>query len=178
MPDRVRKAVFDTLGSALAQPGRLPPAAVLDLFAGSGAVGIEALSRGATFCCFVEAHSSAIQALRSNLQTLGLTEQAEILRADALRVQPPRPPQEHYAIVFVDPPYPLSRCSDRDGPVGRLLRELSAQGVLDEAARILLRHEAQVRYDRIEYGRLQAYDVRRYGKMAITFFHLIEPSDG
>ncbi len=98
--DRVREAVFAMLGA-------LEGARVLDLYAGSGALGIEALSRGAASAVFVERHTPALTALRANLEALGLLGgEVEIRRAEALAaLQTARVRGEAYDLVFLDPPY-------------------------------------------------------------------------
>jgi len=98
--ERVREALFSMLGPI--DGGR-----VLDLFAGTGALGIEALSRGAASAVFVERDPRALAALSANLAELGLgAEEAEIRRGEALAVLgAARERQETYDLVFVDPPY-------------------------------------------------------------------------
>ena len=98
--DRVREALFSMLGP-------LQGASALDLFAGSGALGIEALSRGAAAAVFVERDAAAAAALRENLGALGLgPERAELRRADALAaLRSAARRDEKYDLVFVDPPY-------------------------------------------------------------------------
>lgn len=98
--DRVREALFSMLGA-------IDEARVLDLFAGTGALGIEALSRGAASAVFVERDAAALDALRANLETLDLHEpRAEVRRADALAaLRTARERHETYDLVFVDPPY-------------------------------------------------------------------------
>jgi 16S rRNA (guanine966-N2)-methyltransferase len=98
--DRVREALFSMLGG-------LDGEQVLDLFAGSGALGIEALSRGAGHAVFVERDRRALTALRANLDTLGLRgEQAEVRPTDArAAVKNALARGEAYDLIFVDPPY-------------------------------------------------------------------------
>jgi 16S rRNA (guanine966-N2)-methyltransferase len=103
--ERVREALFNSLGSLDVLAG----ARVLDLFAGTGALGIEALSRGATSAVFVDADPQAVGAIKDNLAGTGLGERARVVHADAFRFlagspgAPVDPPT--YDIAFADPPY-------------------------------------------------------------------------
>jgi 16S rRNA (guanine966-N2)-methyltransferase len=107
--DRVREALFSILGA------KAHDARVLDLFAGSGALGLEALSRGAKHVTFVDDAAGAIRAIKANLQMLGAD--AEIRLGDALRfLGSASADGAHYDLVFLDPPYRLA---------GRLARPLS-----------------------------------------------------
>ena len=96
--DKVREAVFNALGSLDLVDG----ARVLDLFAGTGAMGIEALSRGAAHCTFVESDRRALEVLRNNLRTLGLEQRSTVVSGDATS----RMVSAHAAgLVIADPPY-------------------------------------------------------------------------
>jgi len=95
--DRAREAV----GNRLTSMGVLADATVLDLFAGTGALGIEALSRGAAHATFVENAPASLRALEQNLESLGFAEQATVVRADAAAFKPRAPVD----IAFLDPPY-------------------------------------------------------------------------
>jgi len=124
--DRVREALFSMLGE-------LEGTVVLDLFAGTGALGIEALSRGAERVVFVERDTAALKALRENLGQLGLASgEAEVRPGDALAaLRAARRGGETYDLVFVDPPY---------GQVRELGRELSAllPALLAPGARVVV----------------------------------------
>jgi 16S rRNA (guanine966-N2)-methyltransferase len=96
--DKVRQAVFNSLDSA----GLIDGAAVADLFAGSGALGIEALSRGAASCVFVERDRAALQALRANLAALGLTDRTTVVTSD---VPAWVPALRGVDLALIDPPY-------------------------------------------------------------------------
>ncbi|MGQ0616523.1 MAG: RsmD family RNA methyltransferase [Acidimicrobiia bacterium] len=98
--DRVREATFNALGSL----GLVDGAAVLDLFAGSGALGIEALSRGAARATFVDVRPAALAAVRANLATTGLGGRADVVRADAMAwAAAERAPR--FDLALLDPPY-------------------------------------------------------------------------
>jgi 16S rRNA (guanine966-N2)-methyltransferase len=160
--DRVREALFAMLGG-------VEGASVLDLFAGTGALGIEALSRGADRAVFVERDASVVRVLSGNLAALGIAPEAsEVRRADALEaLQSARAHKETYDLVFIDPPYgrarptPLaSRIADRWGP------ELSAilPSLLSPGARVVVESDrrAPLELDVALERR------RRYGDTSIT----------
>ena len=100
--DRLREAIFNVLIHAYGDP--ITGARVLDLFAGTGALGIEALSRGARFVLLVEEAAEARALIRANVEALGLTGATRIFRRDATRLGDAKP-IEPFALVFCDPPY-------------------------------------------------------------------------
>jgi 16S rRNA (guanine966-N2)-methyltransferase len=160
--DRVREALFSMLGE-------LDAASVLDLFAGTGALGIEALSRGAERSVFVERDAAAIRALRQNLAELGLVApEAEVRVGDALAaLRAARRGGETYDLVFVDPPYGLAR--GLEGGLSALLPALLAPG-----ARVVVEGDRRAP---VELP-LQVAQQRRYGDTTITIHHHVtEDSD-
>jgi 16S rRNA (guanine966-N2)-methyltransferase len=100
--DRLREALFNILQHGYGDP--VTGARVLDLFAGTGALGIEALSRGASFALFVDDGIEARALLRQNSESLGLGGTSRIFRRDATRLGPAHP-LEPFSLVFLDPPY-------------------------------------------------------------------------
>ena len=102
--DRVRQAVFNLLEHAPWAPA-FEGARVLDLFAGSGAMGLEAISRGAAFCRFVERAEDAAAAIRANVAKLGLADRTSLDRRDATRLGARPEAQPAFDFAFVDPPY-------------------------------------------------------------------------
>jgi 16S rRNA (guanine966-N2)-methyltransferase len=125
--DRVREGLFSSLAADV------PGAAVLDLFAGTGALGIEALSRGAERAVFVEGNRAATRAIRSNLERAGVADRADIVTGDVARfVMRDDERREVFDLVFADPPYeaPAAR-------VDALLREL-ARGWLEPGGAAVL----------------------------------------
>lgn len=100
--DRLRESLFNILTHAYGDP--VSGARVIDLFAGTGALGIEAVSRGATFTLFVDNGAEARALLRSNVETLGLGGVTKVYRRDAADLGPAHP-VEPFALAFLDPPY-------------------------------------------------------------------------
>lgn len=98
-PDRVRETLFNWLASAT------PGARVLDLFAGTGALGLEALSRGAASATFVERDPRVAEALGANLEVLGATLRGRVQVADALGFLASPPPADPFTLAFLDPPF-------------------------------------------------------------------------
>ena len=151
-PDRVRESLFAMLGE-------LQDASVLDLFAGSGALGIEALSRGATKAVFVERDAGAVRALRGNLAVLQIgADEAELWRGDVLAaLQSARERSEKYDLVFIDPPY--RRAPDWGPQLSALLPPLLAP-----AARVVVESD---RRTPLELD-MDIEQQRRYGDTSIT----------
>ena len=101
--DRVREAIFNILAHGAAEV-ELEGARVLDLFAGTGALGLEALSRGALFCLFVEHDAKARALTRRNIEALGLTGATKLFRRDATELGPAGK-HSGFTLAFLDPPY-------------------------------------------------------------------------
>ena len=97
--DRTRETLFNMLNSRL---GSFNDLTVADLFAGSGALGLEALSRGAASCLFVEHDSDAVKAIRANIETLGARHRSDVRAASAMALGPAKIPLD---LILLDPPY-------------------------------------------------------------------------
>jgi len=143
--DRVKEAWFSILQQSI------PDARVLDLFAGSGALGFEALSRGAVSVDFVEQSKASLAAIRDNATTLNVGDRVTIHRSDALRFAERLQPAQ-YDVAFADPPY----ATDHAAELVDLYRTKPF------ARRFSIEHSA----DLIVVGG----DTRRYGDTAVTFF--------
>lgn len=128
-PDRVRETLFNWL------QGQVSGRRCLDLFAGSGALGLEALSRGAAFLCAVESSRKAAQRLRDNIVLLGESARAEVIAADVMRYLDARP-QVPFDIVFADPPF-------ADAVLPELCQRLEAGGWLARGAWIYLEQDVR-----------------------------------
>jgi 16S rRNA (guanine(966)-N(2))-methyltransferase RsmD len=155
--DRVREAIFNILN--------LPWEAreVLDLFAGTGGLGIEALSRGAARVVFVEEHLRALDVLEKNLRMLDLTGRCEIVRASVeAGMQILLRQRRAFDVVFLDPPYGRDLADS-------VLRLIARGAIIRDRGTIVAEHHVR---DPIAtaYGTLVLSDRRRYGETAISFF--------
>jgi 16S rRNA (guanine966-N2)-methyltransferase len=159
--DRVREALFATLGD-------IEGANVLDLFAGTGALGIEALSRGAWSALFVERDRAALQALRANLETLALlAPRARVRAGEALAaLRAARKRGETYDLVFLDPPYGQAR--ELEGPLSATL-----PAILEPTARVVVESD---RRSPLVLA-LQPLREKRYGDTLITIYSQQVPHD-
>lgn len=159
--DRVKESLFAILGD------RVRDAVVADLFAGSGSLGLEALSRQAKFCFFVETDQPALRLLKQNVANLGLQQEARIINKNAWRFPKWFRTQQLLDLIFVDPPYLDSRCSTPDSHLGKLLTQLAEPGLLSDRGTVILRHES-IYPCQDKYGQLILTDSRRYGSMALS----------
>jgi 16S rRNA (guanine966-N2)-methyltransferase len=154
--DRVREALFAILGDVEGLP-------VLDLFAGSGALGLEALSRGAASATFVEEARAAVLALASNIAALGVDTETSLISADA-RAALKRLAREEarFGLVFADPPYAAKETAET-------LEALVRSGVLLEGAWIVLEHAARTAPPPAPPACALRF-TRTYGDTALTFY--------
>jgi 16S rRNA (guanine966-N2)-methyltransferase len=164
--DRVREALFSSLDSDL---GSLTGLRFLDLYAGSGAVGLEARSRGAGSVTLVEQDRRTVSLIRDNLRTLGLT-QVDVVPGPVARVLAASP-AERYDVVFLDPPYPL--------PTEQVLEDLTAlveQGWLVEGAVVVVERSTRSGEPTWPDGIVSARS-RRYGETTLWYGHATASGD-
>jgi 16S rRNA (guanine966-N2)-methyltransferase len=166
--DRAREAIFNVLAHAPWSPG-LDGARVIDLFAGSGAMGLEALSRGAAFCLFVETEAAARGVIRDNAETLGsqgeLFGRTRIHRRDATDLGArPGADGPAFDLAFLDPPY-------AKGLGERALASLAGGGWLADEAIVVFERGADDPLGDIEG--FEMLDERRYGAAKVLFARLI-----
>jgi 16S rRNA (guanine966-N2)-methyltransferase len=150
--EKVREAIFNILPDV----GGMQ---VLDLFAGSGALGIEALSRGATHATFVDQAKPALSVIRHNLRELGLEDRATVLAGDAVALGARHVPASPWQLVFVDPPYRSDLA----------LRAVQTLAHLAPGAVVVLEHDRH-NAPPDEVGSLVRTDQRRYGDTLVSFF--------
>jgi len=160
-PDRVREALFSILYS---RSGSLSSRKVLDLFAGSGALGIEALSRGATHAWFVDSSREALGTLRENLERCGFSAKATVVTRDIWGALPTIAGAGPFDVIFADPPYGCDHAA-------KLLSGIDQHGLLGTEGLLCLETAAN---DPVpsQTGTLALLDQRRYGSTMIHFYHL------
>jgi 16S rRNA (guanine966-N2)-methyltransferase len=157
--DRVRESIFNILAHGIADFA-LEEARVMDLFAGTGALGLESLSRGAKFCLFVEDDASARGIIRSNADSCNVIGQCKIWRRDATDLGPSAP-QSPYDLVFADPPY--------DKGLGeKALLSLVEGAWLTPQAVIVLEEAEKTKITEIKG--LTLLDQRVYGDTQVRFY--------
>ena len=156
--EKVREAIFNILGNIL---GSIEGDHVLDLFAGSGALGIEALSRGAAHATFIDAAKPAIAAIRGNLRELGLEGRATVVPSDAVASAARHQPNAPWRLVFVDPPY-------RSDLATRAVLALPGEALAPGAVVVIEHDRHNAPPDAL--GSLVRTDQRRYGDTLISFF--------
>lgn len=152
--DRARESIFNLVGARI----ELVDAFVLDLFAGSGALGLEAVSRGAAACTFVESHPGALRVAKQNARALGVEDACTFVKADALTFTA-RYHGPHFDLILADPPYGLAMLPHLPG---RLVPLLSPDGLL------VLEHDA--RHDFTTHPACLL--ARRYGQTVVSIFGL------
>ena len=154
--NRVREALYDILGSVVVG-GR-----VLDLFAGTGAVGLEALSRGAASCLFIESAPEGVALIRANLKSCRLEDGGDVLSGVLPQALDGLGDRPGFDFIFLDPPY--------EGGVGfEVLARLGSGRLLAPGGRVAFEHRKSVAM-RPEFGRLRHRRTARYGDSELSFF--------
>jgi 16S rRNA (guanine966-N2)-methyltransferase len=164
--DRVREAAFNILAHGV-DGFTITGCRVLDLFSGTGALGLEALSRGASFCLFVEEDAGARGLIRRNIEAFGLTGATRIYRRDATTLGPALP-RERFGLVMADPPY-------GKGLGEAALASAAAGGWLDPGALVVLEERAGTPIAWPPGFTLIAS--RRWGDTEVHFAHWAQPAD-
>lgn len=164
MLDRVRENLFNIIRFEIEQ------VQVLDLFSGCGSLGIEALSRGADACVFVESDRRLVEVIEENLEQCGFADRAYVLRDDVFMLpgRPPPPRHRIAEVVFADPPYEFiddpNRRAELFGALEGMIGSMIAPGAL------LVLHHAPMPHALWPTDRMRCYDRRVYGNSQITLF--------
>lgn len=157
--DKTREAVFSILG------GLVEDALVLDLFAGTGALGLESLSRGAAKAVFVDSNRESIALLRQNIKLLGAENTATVLLRDVLRPGSLSGLEGPFDLVFADPPYKADALS-------RTLKNIAESACLANGATVVAEHSA-LTDPPSPPSNLVLSDRRKYGKSLVSFFNYV-----
>jgi 16S rRNA (guanine966-N2)-methyltransferase len=154
--DRVREAIFNICASYIHD------AVVLDLFAGTGAFAIEALSRGAKFAALIDSSSNSISIIRKNISVCRLQNQTDVILWDILKnLNCLKKFRRMFDIVFMDPPY-------NKGAVAPTLKNLSDSGALKNGTLVIIEH-AKIESIPKDLPGLELADQRKYGKTLVSF---------
>ncbi|HUS30407.1 MAG TPA: 16S rRNA (guanine(966)-N(2))-methyltransferase RsmD [Kofleriaceae bacterium] len=155
--EKVREAIFNILPDVTGLE-------VLDLFAGSGALGLEALSRGAEFATFVEKSRGAATVLKDNIAKLGLANQTKVVTGDAIALSAKPLAQRPYMLVFLDPPY-------KSDLAVRAAKSLSTHRLLTDDAIVVIEHD-RIHAPPDQLESLLRTDERKYGDTMVSFFRV------
>lgn len=147
--DRTKETLFNVLSPYLAD------CRFIDLFSGSGGIGIEALSRGARSCIFVEQNPSALACIRDNLAFTKLADRADVLKGDVLSVMKQIPQDTPYDIIFMDPPY-------NKGLERQVLTYLSQTKMIDEYTIIVVEASLETDFSYLEDLSFHIYKQKKY----------------
>ncbi|MEK7449240.1 MAG: 16S rRNA (guanine(966)-N(2))-methyltransferase RsmD [Planctomycetota bacterium] len=160
---RLRNSLFNILGQTV--NGQK----VLDLFAGTGSLGLEALSRGADFCLFVEYNKKCLEIIKQNIANLQFQSGALAVWLDGLKIIPYALEQNYcFDLVFIDPPYRMLDDRILKEKLINVLEEMGRQSVLKPAGRIIVEHRrGQIKP--ADFVNLTSYDYREYGQTVLTF---------
>jgi 16S rRNA (guanine966-N2)-methyltransferase len=151
-PDRMRETLFNVLASSITD------GVFMDIYAGTGAVGIEALSRGARRAIFIENNRAAVDVIRENVASLGLASRSEVFSGKAAAVLE----RAHADIAFLDPPYEMPK-----------EYEISMTALdRTETALVIVQHSSRFTSQE-QYGSLQRYRVIKQGDNSLSFYHKI-----
>jgi 16S rRNA (guanine(966)-N(2))-methyltransferase RsmD len=160
--DRVKQTIFDMLSNRIDLEGTR----ILDLFAGSGSLGIEALSRGATHVTFVETNADALEFIEKNVEALGCEAATEILSMDAMQFL--RRSQDRYDLVFADPPYDYDETANIPSVVFQ-------DKILKRHGYLLIEHATKLEFSSTPL--YHAGPAKRFGRTVVTFFHHPRPEE-
>ncbi len=160
--DRVKESLF----SVLYKYDIIEDGIIADLFCGTGSLGLEALSRGAAKVTFVEINPKVVDILKRNIEKAGFIKESTAIRANALKIGAPvGPDNQKYDLVFVDPPYAMTRDVTENSPVGNLLMLLCDQ-LADDGIAVVRTHRRTNLL--AQYAHLCIIDRRQWSTMAIT----------
>lgn len=159
--DRVKESLFNILGYIESN------SIVLDLFSGSGNIGLEFLSRGAKKVYFIENDKNSVSILKENIKKCRVEESTEVYRNDVIKsIEIFDKKRLKFDYIFLDPPY-------NKGLAEKTLERISNSNLLNDRSIIIIEHEVELEFADEYYG-IEKIDRRNYGSTAITFFRKLE----
>lgn len=167
--DRIKGSLFNILSNVI------PDSRVLDMFAGTGSIGIEALSRGAKFCIFVENNRYAIQVIKKNLEATRLLEKSQVLECDVFEIGSYLERNEvEVDLVLASPPYPLVEEKPYRDKLLKLFSGLFFNHRIHPDGVIMLQHRKEDFEIPPDVFRIELFDTRIYGDTQLSFFKMVE----
>ena len=154
--NKVREALFSILSA------KIPGSAILDLFAGSGSMGLEAISRGAEKAVFVDNNTGSISAIKKNLKDLGVSADVKVMQLGVVQAVKKLCGQEKFDIVFMDPPY-------FKGWIKKILLNLSQYDILKHPALLICEHHKKEELPQQD-GPFFRFKESRYGDTVLSFY--------
>ncbi len=155
--DRVKEALFNIIQNDIRD------AYVLDLFSGSGALGIEALSRGAKFCVMADKSNEAVKVITKNLQKTRLEENAKVIRNDYVKTL--NSLNQKFDLIFIDPPYA------EDIAVNAIKQVIELDLLAEDGIIVLETDEEERELENLKKINVNVYDLRKYGRVKLIFLN-------
>jgi 16S rRNA (guanine966-N2)-methyltransferase len=161
--DRLRETLFNVLGAGISG------SRFLDVFAGTGAVGIEALSRGATYATFIENHGPSAALIRKNLASLEISSAVNVICADAVKGLATSSTSHQYDYIFIDPPYAATE------DYSRVMKHVASSNILAPGGIVIVEHRKTFNIAEA-CGSLKRVRLLRQGDAALSFYRRVTPS--
>lgn len=157
--DKVKESLFNILGESVID------SAFLDLFGGTGGIGIEALSRGAKHVVFIDSNIKSIKVLKGNLNNLGIKDNVEVFHTEySTAIEKLYKFKKKFDIIFIDPPY-------RVGIAQNALKEIDRNPILTQSGLIVVEHDSKEDMPQ-RVGSLNMYRIKQYGNTSLSFYDL------
>jgi len=157
--DKVKESLFNILGNIVID------STFLDLFGGTGGIGIEALSRGAKYVAFIDANVKSIKVLKGNLDHLNIKDNVEVFHTDyTTAISKLYKYKKQFDIIFIDPPY-------RVGIAESALEEINKNPILSQSGLIIVEHDSKKDMPQ-RVGKLYLFRIKQYGNTALSFYNI------
>lgn len=165
IPDRIKESLFNILADVV------PGSRIIDMYAGTGAIGIEALSRGAKSCIFIENDRTAVHVIKKNLEVTKLQGTAQVLKYDVFEITPYLEKNNiEVDLVFASPPYPLIEKKTYRDKLLTLFSSLCSKHIIRPDGLMMLQHRKTDFEITPEVFYTELFDTRVYGDTQISFF--------